>query len=223
MTDRSVTWRIADGGSETTATWDPAEIPSDQPVFVCAHGAGGNMNDRSLLATTAALRRRGLGTVRFNFYYRARHSGRPDPMPRLLACFQAVIAKVREELKPDRLVLGGRSMGGRAASVLVADGEPCAGLLLLAYPLHPPGHPEKLRTAHLGAIVRPTLCVNGTRDAFCDKTLMTQALNRLGANWTMHWVEGADHGFHVLKSSGRNDEDVLVEIADRAADWCRTL
>ncbi len=179
------------------------------------------MSDRAVLAVTEALRARGIGTVRFNFFYRARNSGRPDPMPRLLTCLEAVIARVRAELSPDVLILGGRSMGGRAASVMAAEGAPCQRLLLLAYPLHPPGQSQKLRVAHLPAIKVPVLCINGTRDPFCDRALMEQTLTTLGKNWRMHWLEGADHSFHVLKSSGRTDREVLAEVADQCEAWLK--
>jgi hypothetical protein len=181
------------------------------------------MGDRSILAVTEALRQHGLGTVRFNFLYRARGLARPDPMPRLLACFEAVVDQVRSDLDPVRLILGGRSMGGRAASVLVSEGTSCQGLLLLAYPLHPPGRSDKLRASHLAAIHSPVLCINGTRDAFCDRSLMEQVLGGLGANWRMHWLEGADHSFHVLKRSGRTDRDVLAEVADESRAWLAGL
>jgi hypothetical protein len=181
------------------------------------------MGDRSILAVSQALRDRGLGIVRFNFLYRARGSGRPDPMPRLLACLEAVVAQVRTDLNPDVLVLGGRSMGGRAASVLVSEGALCDGLLLLAYPLHPPGHPEKLRASHLSAIDEPVLCINGTRDAFCDRALMERVLAGLGSNWRMHWLDGADHSFHVLKGAGRTDRDVMAEVADETKAWLHCL
>lgn len=110
-------------------------------------------------------------------------------------------------------------MGGRAASMLVAAGYACDGLLLLAYPLHPAGQPEKLRDAHLERITVPVLCVNGTRDALCRRELMERTVNRLGGNWTMHWLDGADHSFHVLKSSGRSASDVLAEVADAYSAW----
>jgi hypothetical protein len=213
------TWQIHVGDDATSAVWDPPVNRTRGPVFVCAHGAGGHMDDRSILAVTEALRERGFGTVRFNFLYRALRSSRPDPMPRLLACFQAVIEQVRRDLEPDVLILGGRSMGGRAASVLVSQGAMCEGLLLLAYPLHPPGQPGKLRVSHLGAISTPVLCLNGTRDAFCDRSLMERTVSGLGANWRMHWLEGADHSFHVLKRSGRTDRDVLDEVADESLRW----
>jgi uncharacterized protein len=219
MTRPATTWRVAVGAEQTTVAWDPAAGEDRQVVFVCAHGAGGQMNDRSIVAVTRALRERGVGTVRFNFLYRERGSSRPDPMPKVIECYEAVVGSVRHELAPRVLLLGGRSMGGRAASMLVADGGACAGLLLLAYPLHPPGQPGKLRVEHLPRIGIPVLCINGTRDPFCDPALMKRTLAGLGANWRMLWLDGADHSFHVLKSSGRNERAVLDEVADACRSW----
>jgi len=213
------TWQVHVGSEQTTVAWDPPDDQTAGRVFVCAHGAGGQMNDRSILAVTRALRERGIGSVRFNFLYRERRSGRPDPMPKLLACYEAVVASVRAELAPGALVLGGRSMGGRAASMLVAGGGACDGLLLLAYPLHPPGQQAKLRVEHLPRITVPVLCINGTRDPFCDPALMKQTLAGLGSNWRMLWLDGADHSFHVLKSSGRTDPEVLDEVANACDTW----
>jgi uncharacterized protein len=213
------TWQIHAGTDETAAVWEPPANGESGVVFICAHGAGGHMGDRSIVAVTDVLRARGVGTVRFNFFYRARRSARPDPMPRLLACFEAIVNRVGSELQPRTLILGGRSMGGRAASVLVSEGARCDGLLLLAYPLHPPGQRQKLRDAHLPNIGVPVLCFNGTRDPFCDPVLMNQVVSRLGGNWRMHWLDGADHGFHVLKSSGRTDRDLLSEVGDATHKW----
>ena len=162
---------------------------------------------------------RGFEVVRFNFPYRDAGSGRPDPMPVLKKTIENEAEKIRKAIRGRRLVIGGRSMGGRAASMLAADGFACDGLLLAAYPLHPAGKPEKLRDAHLPQIRCPVLCLNGTRDALCDRTLMTQTLARLKADWTMHWIEGADHSFKVLKSSGRKDADVDAEIGEAAGRW----
>jgi predicted alpha/beta-hydrolase family hydrolase len=219
----AATWQVPVGDAATTVAWDPPAGGDAGVGFVCAHGAGGQINDRSILAVTRALRERGIGTVRFNFLYRERGSGRPDPMPKLLECWASVVARVRTELKPAVLLLGGRSMGGRAASMLVADGAACDGLLLLAYPLHPPGQPGKLRVEHLPRIQVPVLCINGTRDPFCDPSLMTRTLHGLGPNWQMRWLEGADHSFHVLKSSGTNDAAVMEQIAATSAAWLARL
>ena len=106
---------------------------------------------------------------------------------------------------------------------ITGEGFATDGLLLLAYPLHPAGQPDKLRDAHLSAITTPVLCVNGTRDALCRRDLMERALTTVTTRWDMHWVEGADHSFHVLKASGRTDDDALDEIADVARSWVMQL
>lgn len=218
---RAVEWRVRVGSEETSAAYEPALSLPESACFLCAHGAGGHMSDASLRRAAEVLRGRGLGVVRFNFLYRERRRGRPDPMPQLLECLSAVAGHVRAELAPTRLLLGGRSMGGRAASMLAADGYECDGLILLAYPLHPAGQPEKLRDAHLPRIDVPVLCFNGTRDNLCRRDLMERAVSGL-PRWTMHWLEGADHGFHVLKRSGRTDADVLEEVGGASAEWLGT-
>lgn len=220
MTD----WRVKVGQDETSAAFDLATTPAaDGATFVCAHGAGGSISDRNTLQLAAALRDRGLNVVRFNFLYREKKSSRPDPMPRLEECFAAVIERVRDEIKPRTLIIGGRSMGGRAASMMAAKNFACDGLLLFAYPLHPPGHPEKLRDAHLPSISVPVLCFNGTRDPFCTPDLMEATLKTVKTRWDMHWVEGADHSFHVPKSSGRTDTDVLKEMAEMTGKWIASI
>jgi uncharacterized protein len=219
----STEWRISVGAEETRAVYEPTTLESQHAVFVCAHGAGGSMSDRSTVAAANALRMRGFGVVRFNFLYKEKGSGRPDPMPKLMTTTAAVVDRVRAELSPRMLIIGGRSMGGRAASMLAAEGYDADGLLLLAYPLHPEGQPEKLRDAHLPRITMPVLCLNGTRDGLCTRDLMERALTTVTAPWEMHWLEGADHSFHVLKSSGRNDAAVLSEVGDAAARWLGNL
>lgn len=219
----TVEWKVAVGDEQTSAIYEPATSGKDVALFVFAHGAGGNMLDRGMTATANALRANGLGVVRFNFLYKEKKSGRPDPMPRLIATARAVIAHAQREFAPSRVVIGGRSMGGRAASMLAAEGFDAAGLLLLAYPLHPAGQPEKLRDAHLGAIRMPVLCFNGTRDALCTRDLMERALTTVKAPWEMEWIDGADHMFHVLKSSGRTDAEVMAQIGRAAGEWAAKL
>jgi len=212
-------WHADVGGDDTEIVLDRATAGSHGDLFVFAHGAGGHMGDRGMVAVTALLRDRGLDVVRFNFPYRAKGIARPDPMPRLKACVAAVAATARAQAKPRRLVIGGRSMGGRAASMLAADGFACDGLLLLAYPLHPAGDVDKLRDAHLPAIKVPVLCLNGTRDALCRRDLMEDVVSRLAPNFRMHWIDGADHSFHVSKASGRTGADVLNEIGEAPQVW----
>jgi hypothetical protein len=180
-------------------------------VFVCAHGAGGHKDDKAMLRLAAALEPL-VEVIRFNFPYREAGSKRIDPMPVLKDAFLKAIAG-------KHVIIGGRSMGGRVASMLAADGFECRGLLLAAYPLHPAGQPGKLRDAHLPQIRCPVLCLNGTRDALCRKDLMEKALETVQAPWTMHWIEGADHSFHVLRSSGRADADVDQEMKEAVGAW----
>ena len=174
-------------------------------VFVCAHGAGGHKDDGAMLALDRTLSGIGLEVVRFNFPYREKDSKRPDPMPVLKATIAAIASG-------KNAIIGGRSMGGRAASMLAADGFPCRGLLLFAYPLHPAGRPEKLRVAHLADIQVPVLCFNGTRDALCRRDLMEQ---HVPAAWNMQWLEGADHSLKRAADLGA--------IAAETKRWLATL
>ncbi|HEX6689694.1 MAG TPA: alpha/beta family hydrolase [Burkholderiales bacterium] len=185
-------------------------------ILVCAHGAGGHKDDPAMFRLAAALEPL-LEVTRFNFPYREAGSKRIDPMPVLKAAFLKAIPNKRP------LFIGGRSMGGRVASMLAADGFECDGLLLAAYPLHPAGQPEKLRDAHLPNIRCPVLCLNGTRDALCRVDLMEKALATVQAPWTMHWIEGADHSFNVLRSSGRTDAEVDLEIKSSVGSWLQSL
>jgi hypothetical protein len=178
-------------------------------VLVAAHGAGSDMSHRSMLQIDEVLRPHGFDVVRFNFPYRDRGSRVPDRMPVLKSSFQAVAERVRGK---NKLIIGGRSMGGRVASMMAAEGFACDGLLLFAYPLHPAGKLEKLRDTHLPQIRVPVLCFNGTRDPLCDRVLMERALSNVRTRWDMHWLEGKDHSFPMTP-----------EIGELTGKWGRTL
>jgi predicted alpha/beta-hydrolase family hydrolase len=178
-----------------------------KPILVFAHGAGGHRDDRSMFASAAALGAAGFDVRRFNFPYREQGRRLPDRMPVLQSAFERHVAR-----EPGRkLFIGGRSMGGRVATMMAAEGFDCDGLVLLAYPLHPAGKPEKLRDAHLPRIRVPVLCFNGTRDALCTRELMQKALERVTARWEMHWIEGANHSLAGAKA--------LREIRETARHW----
>jgi predicted alpha/beta-hydrolase family hydrolase len=211
------------GGAVSAVLDEPTTPGGRKIVFVAAHGAGGSKQDRAMQTTAKTLTARGLHVIRHNFLYSERKSGRPDPIEKAAECSKAVADYVRAELAPDLLIIGGRSFGGRAGSLIAAEGYNADGLLLLAYPLHPAGNPAKLRDAHLPAITMPVLCFNGTRDELCTPEIMRDVLTRVEKNWTMHWVEGADHSFHVLKSSGRNDAAVQDEIGAGARAWVDSI
>jgi predicted alpha/beta-hydrolase family hydrolase len=199
MASDPLEWRVRVDGEETSAQLDRGE-GSAAALFVAGHGAGSHKDHRSMRQLSAVLRAQGFDVVRFNFLYREKGGRAPDRMPKLQACFAAVADRVRTELKPKTLVIGGRSMGGRVASMLAAEGFACDGLLLFAYPLHPAGDTAQLRAAHLASIRVPVLCVNGTRDALCQRELMDRAIAGLG--WEMHWLQGKDHAFAVTAEVG---------------------
>ncbi len=212
-------WTVDVGDERTSALVDRAQQTDSDRVIVLGHGASTNMDHRTMQNLAAALHGAGLDVVRFNFLYSEQRRNPPDRMPRLQDCFQAVVARAQKELRPAHLFLGGHSMGGRAASHLAADGFACAGLLLLSYPLPPAGKPDSLRSAHLTEITTPVLCLNGTRDELCLRERMDPVLATLPVTWQMHWLEGADHGYHVQKRSGRTEEEVLEEIGRTTRLW----
>ncbi len=171
------------------------------------------MHTPTLVQLAEALPDRGIGVVRFDFPYAEARRKVPDRQPILVQCYRAVAEQVAAQVS--RLYLGGRSMGGRIASHVVADGFPSAGLLFLSYPLHPPGQPERLRTSHLQKIRVPMLFLQGSRDAFARSDLLRQTVADLPSA-TLHVVEGADHG---LKVKGRAPEDVTHELVEAAVAW----
>jgi predicted alpha/beta-hydrolase family hydrolase len=211
---------VTPSGETTTVAFDPSPHPLDDAVIVFGHGASTDLDHATVTNLAATLRAAGLHTARFNFVYMEAKKGPPDRMPKLMDCYSAVIQSVRERAEPGRLLAGGHSMGGRVASMLAAEGNPLDGLILCAYPLHPSGQPEKLRKDHLPAIQAPTLCFNGTRDELCTRNLMDPIVAPI-ANWTMHWLEAADHSFKVQKKSGRTNEDILTEVEQTARIWAR--
>ena len=168
------------------------------------------METPSIVALQQGLAKGGVSAVRFNFLYAERKKKAPDRQPALVATWRSVADWVRSELSPSHLYLSGRSMGGRMGSYLAADGYACDGLFFLAYPLHPPGKPEKLRKDHLPSIEAPMLFVSGSRDTFARMDLLEPVIEETGA--TLHVVEGADHGFRVPKKYGRTSESVDAEV-----------
>jgi uncharacterized protein len=181
-----------------------------------------------MLDLDAALASTGLKPFRFDFPYRAEGRSFPDRMPVLVESYRSVADRILKKEKPSFLILAGHSMGTRAALALAAEGYPCQGLILFSYPLHPPGHPEKLRLDHLEGLSVPVLSISGTRDTFCTPKLMDKAIKASASaaparRWTHHWIEGADHGLKVAKSTGRTRADVLAEIRAACGEWLAAL
>jgi predicted alpha/beta-hydrolase family hydrolase len=160
--------------------------------LLLTHGAGGGADHRLFLAIEHAL---DLPVRRMEFPYRREGRRAPDRAPKLIAAIREEVEAFADELGagPERIVLGGRSMGGRMCSMLVAEGFPAAGLILLSYPLHPPGNPEKLRVEHFGEIGVPTLMVNGDRDPFGSPEEVERETAAIAGPLTIHWLEGQRH------------------------------
>lgn len=159
-------------------------------------GAGADRNQSALVAMDAAAQAMGVAVERMDFPYRLAGRKSPDRPPVLLAAVAEGAARLAERarLAPELLVLGGRSMGGRICSMAVADGLPAAGLVLVSYPLHPPGRPEKLRTEHFPALDVPCLFLSGTRDAFGTPAELEAATAAIPGRITHIWLDGCDHG-----------------------------
>ena len=194
-------------------------------TVILGHGAGANQLSGFMRMVSAGLAERGLDLVTFNFLYTEQGRKVPDPKPRLEGCYRAVIDAIlsHRSLKKNRLVIGGKSMGGRIASqVAAADGKDIAGLVFLGYPLHPPGRPEKLRAEHLQDIHAPMLFVQGSRDAFGRPDEIRDAIKKMKLRATFHVVESGDHSFKVPKTVAPQ-EKVHEEVMDVIAEWAQEL
>jgi len=209
--ERSVHARVSPTPREDTA----------ETVVILSHGAGGDIDEPTLVGVHEAAVALGLGAVRFRFPYREAGRRAPDGAHLLEEVFRSVVRWVRspEGLGARQVVCGGRSMGGRIASLVVVGGEPVDGLLFLSYPLHPAGKPDKLRDTHLYVIQRPMLFVSGDRDALCRLDRMEPVVQRLGERATLHLIADGDHSLRVRKKSGRTQDEARAEAVAAARAW----
>ncbi len=203
---------------------------SGKPISVSLHGegkcavvlgpgAGGTRSTPQLLAAAASLDPARYTTLLFNFPYQEARRKFPDPAEVCEQTVGVVAAHARGVLGARKVVLGGRSMGGRMASQAVAKGLVCDGLAFLAYPLHPPGQETKLRDAHLGAVRVPMLFLQGTRDEFARLDLLKATVGRLGANSELALFEDADHSFKTPRGAASNSKQTEAAVFARLARW----
>jgi uncharacterized protein len=193
--------------------------------FALAHGAGAGMRHPFMERMAQGLAGRGMATLRYQFPYTEAGSRRPDPPGVLEATVRAAVEAMREIAPGLPLVAGGKSLGGRMTSNAQARRplSGVAGLVFLGFPLHPPKQPGESRADHLRAVDLPMLFLQGTRDALAELDLITSVCDRLGSRATLHVVDGGDHSFAVLKRSGRSEAEVMDELGDTIASWCRSL
>ncbi len=216
MATPEVRSEIDAGPGRVTTAWVASRDPV--AVLVVGHGAGGGMDHPFLAGFCRAIAEAGVATLRFNFLYMERGRRSPDPERVLrdvwLSAFEA--GTKRSDGRP--VLAGGKSLGGRIASMCTADGMPSAGLVFLGYPLHRPGKPERIRDEHLYAIRVPMMFIHGTQDPFARPDLLARVLRKLGKLAEHHQVEGGDHSFRV-RGVKADDREIGAALARAAAPF----
>jgi predicted alpha/beta-hydrolase family hydrolase len=215
-----------DRNQTTTAIIYPVASPPRQPAtLILAHGAGAGQKHPFMVGFARGLSERGLDVLTFDFLYMHQRRRMPDRMPQLVACYEAVIASTLKHLESarQRLFIGGKSMGGRVATHVgtsTALQTQIKGIVLLGYPLHPPGRLDQLRDAHLPDVKPPMLFVQGSRDTFGTSSELAPVIERLSPSPSLYVVEGGDHSFKVAsKGAPKKQAAGLGDIQDVVAEW----
>src|ERR1044072_53999 len=217
--------RINEGESVTALLYPASKPKSARVTVLLGHGAGADQLSGFMRIVSAGLAGRGFDVMTCNFLYKEQNRSIPDPKARLESCYLKVIEAARKHptLKQNRLVIGGKSMGGRIASQVAAvSPEGIDGLVFLGYPLHPPGRPDKLRDEHLPEIKAPMLFVQGARDVFGNEKEIGELIKRLRPPATLYPIESGDHSFKVPKSV-KPQQQVYEEVMDEVARWGRSI
>ena len=195
--------------------------PAATSGYVFAHGAGAGMAHPFMSAFADGLAQRRIASLRYQFPYMERKSGRPDSPAVCHATVRAAVAAAKLRAPTLKLVAGGKSFGGRMTSQAQASEplEGVRGLAFLGFPLHAAGKPTTARAAHLSEIRVPMLFLQGEKDKLAESALLQPIIQELGREVTLVWAPDADHSFHVPKRSGRSDSDVMASLLDAFADW----
>jgi len=225
--------RISERENVTALLYLAAKKERAAVTVLLAHGAGANQLSSFMQLFAKGLATRGLDSMTFNFAYMEQGRRVPDQKAKLESCYRSVIeaALSHKKLKKNRLVISGKSMGGRIASQVAAsaaeNNDPLAGsisaLVFLGYPLHPPGNPAKLRADHLKHIQAPMLFAQGTRDAFGTPDEIRAVIKPFRLPAKIYAIEGGDHSFKVPRSSGLTQADVYEAALDTVAEWLQSL
>jgi len=201
----------------------PEQYAGPRPTgVIMAHGAANDMHEPLLLHLAQGLCQAGYASLRFNFPYRTEGRQRPDSQRVLESAWLETVKWLRnqKDFPMDRVVVGGKSMGARVVSQLAGAGRlEAEGFAFWGYPLHPPGRKNQLRDGHFDPIQKPMLFVTGTRDTFCDMSLLQGVVARLGSLATLEVIEGGDHSFRLPKSSETPQQDVYNSILARTVSW----
>jgi uncharacterized protein len=215
----------AGGGAAAEAAALLLLPPAARWLLVLGHGAGAGMRHAFMQSIAERLAARAVATLRYEYPYMTKGSRRPDPAPRLEAVTRAAVGFAAAHWPALRIAAGGKSLGGRMTSRAHAAAPlpRVAGIVFFGFPLHPAGAPGVERAAHLSAVQVPLLFLQGTRDRLATPELIRDVSARLEPRATLHFVAGADHGFNVLRRSGRTDDEVLDELADTTCAWLTDL
>ena len=205
------------GVSRVTLRWYAATTPG--ACLLLGHGAGAGQDHPFMTSYAAGIAERGVDVVTFNFPYKERGQRAPDRNDVLEAGARGALRRVIDECHGRAVFAGGKSMGGRILSQVVAAGEPVAGMVFLGYPLHPVGSRMRPRTAHWPSLTMPCLFVQGSRDTFATPEELLAATARLGGPSRIEIVEGGDHSFAVTRATGRSQDDVAAAVQDLVASW----
>jgi uncharacterized protein len=218
--------KLAIGIDEATSVSALLVRPAEaRACFVFAHGAGAGMTHPFMETVAAGLSERGVASLRYQFPYMEKASRRPDSPAVAHAAVRAAVAEAGRCCEGLTLIAGGKSFGGRMTSQAQAAAPlpGVHGLAFLGFPLHPAGKPSDDRARHLADVHVPMLFIQGTRDNLAELKLLEPVVKRLGPSASLHVEEGADHSFHVLTRSGRNDGEVMRDILDTLAAWIGTI
>src|SRR6266566_1053760 len=194
-------------------------------LLVLAHGAGAGMSHPFMEKVAGELACMGVATLRYQFPYMEKQRRVPDSPAILTATVVAAVRAAAETVPGLALLAGGKSMGGRMTSQAAAQQplDGVRGLVFFGFPLHPPNRPGTKRADHLAKVTVSMLFLQGTRDTLADLSLLRPVCAKLGSQATLHVIEKADHSFHVLKSSGRSDAEVLRELAETVVSWAEGI
>jgi predicted alpha/beta-hydrolase family hydrolase len=210
-------------GSVTAIAYRPP-LPSSA-TLILAHGAGADQHSPFMVQFAQAMAERNITAITFNFPYKEQQRKIPDRRPVLDDCYRRVVERVRGEIGGDNAtrIIGGKSMGGRIATHIAASDAnlPIDGLVLLGYPLHPPGRPDQPRDAHLPDIRKPMLIVQGSRDTFGTPSELAPVLSRMNPTPALHVIDGGDHSFKVSKGGAEGQRQTMATIYDRVAAWIK--
>jgi uncharacterized protein len=194
-------------------------------LMVLAHGAGAGMNHPFMETLSNKLAEKNIAVFRYQFPYWEKGKRSPDPPNILTATVKSAVETASKKLKGVKIIAGGKSLGGRMTSTAASkESLPnVEGIVFFGFPLHAPGKPSSERAEHLFKVTVPMLFLQGTRDKLADLNLLKPVCKKLNGRAEFHIIEGADHSFHVLKSSGKTDEQVIEELAETTSKWANTI